>query len=273
MSEKRTKRPLYRTLKLSGLAIALLLVLAGGTIGFLHVMNTGAKTNNAAQATSTANALERATAYTATASALVSATTEALRALQSPYPPYGGSLVLNDPLHDNSKGYKWGLDTDDGTCRFRHNAYYIDIPESDYVEYCKASATHFSNFAFQVQMTITKGDRGGLTFLVNDAQKTLYYFGIGQDGSYVLDYFKGEQGTNLLKGNANTLIHTGLNQPNVVAVVVIGHDAALYVNMQLITHATNIIDSPDSAIGLAAQDKSNSTEVVFNNAKVWSFQQ
>jgi hypothetical protein len=89
--------------------------------------------------------------------------------------------------------------------------------------------------------------------------------------TYVLDYFKGEKDTNLLRGNASTLIHTGLNHPNLIAVVVIGHDAALYVNMQLITHAGNIDYSPDSAIGLAAQDQTNPTEVVFNDAKVWSF--
>ena len=60
-------------------------------------------------------------------------------------------------------------------------------------------------------MTILKGDRGGLAFLVNNAQKTFYYFGIEQDGSYILDHFKGEEATILLKGDASTLIHTGFN--------------------------------------------------------------
>ena len=272
MPERRTERSRSRTLRLAGLILILVVVLIAGTLGLFQAIKASSKTGSAVQAIDTVRALNTATtSYTATASALIRATANAQRALQSPYPPYGGSPVLNDPLHNNSQGHKWGEDTDDGTCRFRNSAYYIDIPEADYVEYCKASATHFSNFAFQVQMTIVKGDRGGLAFLVNSAQKTLYYFGIGQDGSYVLDYFKGEQGTNLLKGNASTLIHTGLNHPNLIAVVLTGQQAALYVNMQLITDVTSLHYSPGGAIGLAAQDKSNPTEVVFNDAKVWAF--
>ncbi|TMD57394.1 MAG: hypothetical protein E6I93_02765 [Chloroflexi bacterium] len=118
-------------------------------------------------------------------------------------------------------------------------------------------------------MTILKGDRGGLAFLVNNAQKTFYYFGIEQDGSYILDHFKGEEATILLKGDASTLIHTGFNQPNLVAVVLTGNNVDLYVNMQLIVHASNIDYSQGGVVGLAAQDRTRPTEVVFNDAKIW----
>jgi hypothetical protein len=110
------------------------------------------------------------------------------------------------------------------------------------------------------------------TILVNSAQKTVYYFGIGQDGSYVLDFFRGEDGTNILKGNARALIHLGLNQPNMMAVAVMGSHVDLYVNMQLVTHLSIPGYFQNGSIGLAAQDKISSTEVVFNNAKVWSLQ-
>jgi hypothetical protein len=142
------------------------------------------------------------------------------------------------------------------------------------VQYCKATTSpgHFTSFVYQARMTILKGDRGGLTFLVNDAQKTFYYFGIGQDGSYILDSFKGENATILLKGDASALTHTGLNSPNMVAVVLTGSNVDLYVNMHWIVRASNIVDSPDCLVGLAAQDRTNHTEVVFNDAMIWSLQ-
>ena len=268
MSQRQTAMTHPRTVLLLGLL--LIVILTAGTVSF-NMVKSRQQADSMLRATGTARASGTMTAQTATTRTQVYATATALRALQSPYPPYGGVLVLNDPLQNNSKGYRWGEDTDDGTCRFRSGAYYIDIAESDYVEYCKAAATQFNNFAYQVQMTILKGDRGGITFLIDSTQKTLYYFGIGQDGSYVLDYFKGEKGTNLLKGNAPTLIHTGLNQPNLIAVVVIGGNVGLYVNMQFVVRASNIVHSPDSAIGLGAQNQSKPTEVVFNDAKVWTF--
>ena len=200
------------------------------------------------------------------------ATAAPLDTLQNPYPPYKGLLVLDDAMSDNSKGFQWGEDTDEGTCRFRNGAYYIDTATSDYVEYCTGAATHFSDYVFQVQMTILKGDRGGLSFLVNSAQKTVYYFGIGQDGSYVLDFFRGEDGTNILKGKASDLIHLGLNQPNLLGVSVMGNHIDLYINMQLLLHVNIAGYFSGSSIGMAAQDKISPTEVVFHDAKVWSLQ-
>ncbi len=200
------------------------------------------------------------------------ATAAPLDTVQNPYPPYKGVLVLDDTMSDNSKGFQWGEDTDEGTCRFRNGAYYIDTATSDYVEYCTGAATHFSDYVFQVQMTILKGDRGGLSFLVDSAQKTVYYFGIGQDGSYVLDFFRGEDGTNILKGNASSLIHQGLNRPNLLGVSVMGNHVDLYINMQLLLHVNITGYFSGSSIGMAAQDKISPTEVVFHDAKVWSLQ-
>src|SRR5262249_24218232 len=40
--------------------------------------------------------------------------------IANPYPPYQGTLVLNDPLHDNSHSYNWDEST--SSCQFSHNA-------------------------------------------------------------------------------------------------------------------------------------------------------
>ena len=255
------------------LSLLLVMVVAGSVFAFLNGMKIRQEDNaNSIKATSTARAAST-TAYIATATARASATVGAQKLLANPYPPYGGTVALDDSLRDNSKGYRWEVGSDDdGICQFSNAAYAVDTAKTAYVQYCKAvkSPGHFTSFAYQAQMSILKGDRGGLTFLVNDAQKTFYYFGIGQDGSYILDSFNGENATILLKGDASAFVHTGLNVSNLVAVVLTGSNVDLYVNMHWIVRAGNIVASPDCLIGLAAQDRTNHTEVVFNDAMLWA---
>jgi hypothetical protein len=260
MLHQSTTKVHSRTRPLKGLL--LIVLVAGGAIGFLKIGQARQDLPNLVKATPSPPITVVPTLATAVP----------LDTLQNPYPPYKGLLVLDDPLRDNSKGFQWGEDSDEGTCRFRSGAYYIDTATSDYVEYCTGAATHFSDYVFQVQMTILKGDRGGLSFLANSAQKTVYYFGVGQDGSYVLDFFRGDDGTNILKGSASALIHMGLNRPNVIGVSVMGSYIDLYINMQWLLHVSISGYFPDGSIGLAAQDKISPTEVVFHDAKVWSLQ-
>lgn len=255
------------------MVLLLFVVAAGSVFAFLNGMKARQESASAIKATNTARASGTAAALVETGTALARATSDARSALANPYPPHGGTVALNDPLRNNSKGFHWEVGSDDdGICQFSNAAYIVDTAKTAYVQYCKAATSpgHFTSFAYQVHMTILKGDRGGLTFLVNDAQKTFYYFGIGQDGSYILDSFKGENATILLKGHASTFIRTGLNAPNVVAVVLAGGAVDLYVNKHWIARASNIIVSPGYLVGLAAQDRTNSTEVVFNDAMIWS---
>lgn len=271
MSQRPANQIRPRFLLLTGLLLAM--VVAGSVFAFLHGMKTRQEDNtNSIKATGT-DGTASTTVSMATATALARATANAQKLLANPYPPYGGTVALDDSLRDNSKGYKWEIGSDDdGICQFNNAAYVVDTAKTAYVQYCKAATSpgHFTSFAYQAQMTIIKGDRGGLTFLVNDAHKTFYYFGIGQDGSYILDFFSGENATILLKGVASAFIHTGLNSPNLVAVVLTGSAVDLYVNMHWIVRTSNIVVSPDCRVGLAAQDRMNHTEVVFNDAMVWA---
>jgi hypothetical protein len=273
MLQRPAQKARPRVLLLIGLL--LVMVVAGSVFAFLNGVKARQDSVSSMKATSTAHASGTSAAFMATASALARATTDARSALANPYPPYGGTVALNDSLRDNSKGFHWEVGSDDdGICQFSNAEYTVYTAKSAYVQYCKATVSpgHFTSFVYQAHMTILKGDRGGLTFLVNDAQKTFYYFGIGQDGSYILDSFKGENATILLKGDASAFVHTGLNAPNLVAVVLTGSAVDLYVNMHWIVRASNIVARPDSLVGLAAQDRTNRTEVVFNDAMVWSLQ-
>lgn len=122
-------------------------------------------------------------------------------------------------------------------------------------------------------MKIIKGDDGGVAFRSNVVNGSYYgyIFAVGQDGSYELFVCPPKAATcnsALLSGSSGA-INQGLNQTNVVAVVVKGNTITLYVNQQKIDSVTDNTFG-HGQIGVIAFDTSNPTEVVYNNAKVWT---
>jgi eukaryotic-like serine/threonine-protein kinase len=194
----------------------------------------------------------------------------------NPYPPNTGTLALNDRLSDNSNGYFWYEGNDStGTCGFSGGAYNVSLSQQGIYHYCTAGATNYSNFTYQVQMTIVQGDSGGIIFRTDLANGNYYYFHISIDGSYSLDIINNNSFVSTLKSgsntaNNNTTINTGLNQSNLIAVVANGSSIDLYVNGQ---HIDSVTDSTFSQgeIGVAASSNGNLTEVVFSRAMVWTF--
>src|SRR6266699_1263116 len=194
---------------------------------------------------------------------------------QIPYPPYG-TLALDDPLSDNSQGHNWqGIDASLGTCTFTGGAYHVNAILNDSTNDCLASP-NFSDFAYQVQMTIVKGDGGGIIFREDNARGNGYYFAIGlQSGvwGYKLWGFNNCNSNNCkvseLRSGSSAAIKTGLNQSNLVAVVASGSIIDLYVNNHKIDSVSD--NSYGSGqIGVAATYLRSPTEVVFSDAKVWT---
>ena len=189
--------------------------------------------------------------------------------------PYGwfGTLALSDPLHDSSRGY-WHVGPDDvgGDCEFLGNAYHVSQSRTNYFQSC-SEPTDFSNSAFEAQMTIVKGDCGGLEFRSDRNTGKSYDFVVCQNGSYMLVLYVDFTSTNsktLISGSSSA-IHTGLNASNVIAVVANGSTLDLYVNMQKIASVTDSTSSR-GVIGLIAYlSYNNPTEVVYSNARVWKF--
>ena len=70
--------------------------------------------------------------------------TAAAGATQNPYPPYSGTLALNDPLQNNNNGYNWGVDNNIGSCKFIAGAYHVIMPQTGQFHYCTASAISFT---------------------------------------------------------------------------------------------------------------------------------
>ena len=229
-----------------------------------HANATATSVHGTAQANTAATASANATG-TANAFANAGATATATAGLANPYAPGGGTLTLNDPLTDNSQGNNW---PDDGkACTFTSGAYQVAISQTGFVQDCLTQAKHFSDFAYQVQMTVTQGDAGGVVFRADDANNNYYYFRIDLSGNYELDNFD-SNGGHKITGGTSSAIHTQLNQANIIGIVAQGGTIDAYVNMQ---HVATFHDSKfaQGRVGVAAEDVNHSTTVAFSNAKVW----
>jgi serine/threonine protein kinase len=258
------------------LLIILALLVIGGSVGiFFYITETNQMVTSHANATATAQAMASAAQAktVATAQAKATATASVVATNPNPYPPRSGTLVLYDPLRDDSSGSGW--DKGSKICAFIAGAYHVSATGVNHLNYCFAQATSFSNFAYEVQMKITRGDVGGMIFRADSVNKTYYSFFVDQNGYYGLfacNDKKGGCGKSLVSGKFSPAINQGLNKINLVAVVAMGTTITLYVNHQ------QLISVNDSTynlgqIGLVASpgpNTSNPTEVVYSDVKVWS---
>jgi hypothetical protein len=187
-----------------------------------------------------------------------------------------GKLILDDPLRDNSQGYGWDEQSSNtgGDCKFTASGYDVLQSDPNYFNYCYASKTNLSNFAYEVQMTIIKGDAGGILFRADGAKGTFYYFTVSQDGFYQISLCPiNPTCRDLVRSIPTSAINKGLKQVNLLAVVAEGDTFTIYVNHQQIT---SVKDGTyrQGQIGMIASPfatKGHATEVVYTNAKVWMF--
>ena len=137
----------------------------------------------------------------------------------------------------------------------------------NFFQYC-SSGPNFSNFVFEVQLKIIKGDGGGVIFRANTSSNSFYLFYVGRDGSYRLFLCNGRCDKTLLNSNSSA-IKQGLNKTNLIDVIAQQSTIGLYVNHQLID---NVKDSTYSSgqIGFIAFPWYYPTEVEYSNVKVWA---
>ncbi len=186
---------------------------------------------------------------------------------QNPYPPNTGTLVLNDPLTDNSRGYKWDESSFSGTdsCGFTNGAYHI-VEKTGLICIPEAKDLVLNNFAFEANIKIVKGDDGGIGFRINQVNKTFYDFDITTGGSYTLKVYTGKYTT--LSEGSNSVINKGLNQSNLVAVVANGDLITIYVNNQIIDSVHDKTFS-QGQIGVLSFGGNGPTDVIASNARAW----
>lgn len=220
------------------------------------------------QATSTAGTLNNTLATAqAQATTVAVATVTAYHAIYSQ--ATSGTPVLDDSLSANSSS-NWDeySDGNGGGCQFSGGALHATILQKNYFVACFAQSTDFSNFAFQAQMTITRGDEGGVIFRANNANSNFYYFRVGHDGYYALFLSRGNNLNTTLAEDASSAIKTAPGQTNLLTVIARGSNLYFFINKQF---AASISDNTftHGAIGVVAGDLSHPTDVAFTHAEVW----
>ena len=261
------------------LATIVIILIIGGLGGFFVIHNNQVAQQNAdatatasahaaatahANATATANANATGTAIAnATATAIANANATATAIATSHYPPFT-ILALNDPLSTNSAS-GWNEVSE---CQFTSAGYQVSIAQAGYYQECLATSTNFSDFAYQVTMTIAQGDCGGLVFRAVDAQN-YYILYVCQNGQYQSARYVKNVNTGSTSLTTSSAIHTGLHQVNTVAVVVQGDTFNFYVNGQHIYSVTDTTFT-HGAVGVVANDNTSPTTVDYTNALVWT---
>lgn len=265
-----------------GVVILVLLLVSGGLLALLLRQGNATGTPQAtatvsiapAQLAATTQAQASATAQaalTATAAANATATASVIAAHPNPDPPGGGKLAMLDPLSNNSLGYEWDVvNNSDGSCAFTAGVYQVGTPKTQFFQLCASSSTTYSNFAFEAQMKILKGDCGGLIFRGDFNTGKLYLFEICQDGSYNLFIYRDFNGTSTLLANGTSAaIKPGLNHSNTLAVTAQGTTLAAYVNRQKVASVSDGSYSQGS-IALVTDAYNNPTQLAFSNARLWT---
>ena len=175
-----------------------------------------------------------------------------------------GRPVLDDHmtgLNVNTMWDQWAR------CQYIGRVYHVMAPEQQNATACLAQASNFSNFALQVNMTILKGDGGGVLFRSKSDYSLLYKFTIGTDGTYtLLSPYKKTCKT--LATGYSTAIRTGLSQSNVLTVIARGSSLYVYINGQFVAQAQDGT-ALSGAIGLYAFNLTQNTDVEFSDVKVW----
>lgn len=183
-----------------------------------------------------------------------------------PYPP-SGTLALDDPLSIN-RGYRWQAfppNSGGASCQFIGGAYHA--VESQHVYRACHVSLQASNFTLEVKMQVIQGNCGGLVLRDVTGLAHAYAFDVCQNGSYAFSRFDGFSASPVtLTSRTSGAIHTGLNQPNVIAAVASGSTFDLYINHQEIDTVTDNTYA-QGQFGFSAD---GNTEAVYTNARMWT---
>jgi len=246
---------------------------ANAQVSATALANTQATASAVAQASATANAQASATANAqATANAVASATATALQGILTQ--AMSGTVLLDDPLsaptNNNWDQLSPSQSTVNGSCAYSNGGYHSMMPTKGFFQPCYERTSSFTNFAYQVQMTIVSGDEGGIIFRANPNSSQFYLFRVNVNGGYDLFQYidsNGKDAKDLLTGTASSF-KNGLNTQNTITVVAQSGTLYFYINGQYVASAsTNAF--PSGLIGVFGESNTNATDVAFSNAKVW----
>src|SRR5947207_2803786 len=232
----KVKPPPSSTMKLALIAIAVLFILTSAVIGALFFEQNRQQTALATTTTALSqnhNATATALSQNATATAIVAPTATAIAF--TAYPSYmsgSGTFAFYDPLQ-KAQIWKPFIDEDDhSSCQYQNDGLHVQTDEQAYYFVC-GEKNIYKDFAFEVQMTMLKGDCGGLGIRYNAKQGSSYSVFICQDGGVVLqrnESFQTKDEYVLARVDAKSAINTGYGQSNRIAALVKGGSITVYIN-------------------------------------------
>lgn len=264
---------------LSGRIIALLVVLVlaliGGSIlvyyaAVLHPQQLNADATATAHTTQVNNLHATQTATTNAAN-----TTATVNAL-SPQDLYtritAGTPALNDPLTSQGSTTWSQMGGGDGRCAFTGGALHATSNKGSAA--CAALGSTYSNFIYQVQVSVIRGDLGGIFFRTDQVSHKLYLFAISPNGFYALIYTgqnaSGSASENILAASVSTTINTGLKSTNELSVLARGGEISIFINKQFITKVSDSSSKVGEIGVISGSSKNAPCEAAFNNAQLWN---
>jgi hypothetical protein len=179
--------------------------------------------------------------------------------------------TLNDPL-TGPDNFGWDNQTLENTgCAFVNGAYHSKAVPG-YISPCYASATNFSNFVFQAEMTIITGHTGGLIFRADKTNDKSYVFRVSTDGTYILNKYTLTSDNRLKSDTLTSGQATGMNTgANLLAVLARGEDLYLFINKKYVATAHDN-QYHSGAIGVYTDSDAGNVEAFFREAQVWQLQ-
>lgn len=119
-------------------------------------------------------------------------------------------------------------------------------------------------------MKIVKGIEAGITFRTINSLFASYIYTISVTGQYAIGVSYNSQNALILAFGRSSVIKTGLNQLNLISVLLRGDEIDLFINKHFVTGVHDQAH-PSGGIGLIAANPTHiSTDVAFSNVQVWN---
>jgi hypothetical protein len=232
-----------------------------GTASAYATANSRIYATATSQASASATIVARASDLTATVTAQGNILSQAS----------SGGAALADPLSDNTSKSRWDVSSGSvaSGCAFIAGSYHAIEVRKGYFQTCLGQATNFSDFAYQVQVTIIRGGQDGIIFRANTVTGSFYLFRIDTSGFFALDLYHSDRLASTLVSGYSPAISGALQQTNTLAVVAYKGTFYLFDNASFITSASDA-SLGSGKIGMAALDYTLPTEAAFSNARVWN---
>jgi hypothetical protein len=191
---------------------------------------------------------------------------------KNPYPPQTGTLVLKDPMHDNSQGNMWQEGSNNGiTCRFNGGKYHATKASGSAICVSQSPVTLLQNVTVEADLTMQSGTYMGLATRIDAQQGTGYLFVVGTDGTYAINQVNikatGSGQVRQIRQGFSQAVPFGANQVK-MAVVVRGSQLTLFVNNQQIDSVNDSRLNNPGGIGVFVNGNS-ALNLAVSNVRVW----